>query len=218
VGDIAEQIIDAVAGLGSPLLLVAVFLLGLGESAIGLDLVVPGEVGMVVAGAAGARADISPVALIAIGSAGAFTGDSISYGIGRRFGRPFLCRWPWVARRMEKKIAKSERYFEKHGSWTVVLARWVGALRAVVPFVAGVSHFPYRRFALWNAPSVVLWCTTVVTIGYVWGEEIADVIDRAGLAISITVVTALVAWWLWKRHRRAHATTDIKGDDRATSR
>jgi membrane protein DedA with SNARE-associated domain len=202
VGDIADQIVEAIANLASPLLYLAVFLLGVGESAIGLDLLVPGEVGMVVAGAAGNRAGLPPAALVLFGSTGAFLGDSVSYVIGRRFGRPLLCRWEWIARRMEPKIATSERYFAEHGSWTIVLARWVGALRAVVPFVAGVSRYPYRRFALWNAPSVVVWCTVMITIGYVFGEGIVRVIDRAGVAISITVIAALVGYWLWRRHRR----------------
>lgn len=218
MGGIAESILDAVADLGGPLLVLVTFLLGLGESAIGMDLVVPGEVGMVVVGAAGARGGVSPVALVAAGSAGAFAGDSVSYVIGRRLGRPLLCRWAWVGRRMEPKIAKSEQYFAERGSWTIVVARWVGALRAVVPFVAGMSHFPYRRFALWDAPAVVAWCTAVVTIGYVFGEEIAELVDRVGLAVSGVVITLLIGWWLWKRYRRSATGGGVKDRGHEASR
>ena len=85
-----SRILDAVAGLGGWLLCLAVLGLSFGESAVLMDFVVPGEVGMVVAGAAAGRNDLSPWVLVAFGTVGAVLGDSFSYVIGRR--------WGWVGR------------------------------------------------------------------------------------------------------------------------
>jgi hypothetical protein len=50
------------------------------------------------------------------------------------------------------------------------------------------------------------WCTTITFLGFVWGDEIADVVDRAGPLVSIVVVVAIVAVVMWNRRRRAHST------------
>lgn len=202
--DVVNDLISWVADLGAGWLLLVAFVLGLAESAIGLDLVVPGEVGMVLVGAAGDRADASPPALISAGAVGGFAGDSLSYLIGRRLGRLALCRWDWVRRRMEPKVERAERYLAERGGWTITGARWVGALRAVVPFVAGMSRMPYRRFVAWDALGIVPWFVVVVSLGWFFGDTIADVVERFSLAISVTVVAGIVAWFAWRRFGRSH--------------
>jgi membrane-associated protein len=206
----ANHIIEWIAGLQGWLLCVAMFGLAFGESAAGLDLAVPGEVGMVVAAAAGERAGVPLWALIAVAVVGAALGDQISYQVGRHYGPGLVDRWGWTRKHFKPKVESAHKHFDEHGGATVFVARWVGALRAVVPFVAGTAQMPLGRFVVWNLIGAATWASTVVTLGYVFGRRIADGVDRFGIALSVLAVVALAGWWgvrTW-RSRRSKAAGD----------
>jgi membrane-associated protein len=185
---VGSRIIDAVAGLGGWLLCLAVLGVSFGESAVLLDFVVPGEVGMVVAGAAASANGMSPWLLVVFGSIGAVLGDSFSYLVGRRWGMTLVRRWGWLRRRLEPRFDRAHAYFERRGGRAVFAARWVGALRALVPLVAGTAEMPFRRFLLWDATAAVLWVTATIWLGATLGDDVADVVDRIGTGISLIVV------------------------------
>jgi membrane protein DedA with SNARE-associated domain len=189
---VGSKVLDAVARLGGWLLCFAVFGVSFGESAVLMDFVIPGEVGMVVAGAAATRNDVSPWLLVAIGSVGSVLGDSFSYVVGRRWGMSLVRRWSWLRRRLEPRFDRAHRYFERRGGRAVFAARWVGALRALVPLVAGTSEMPFRRFLAWDAGAAVLWVTTTIWLGATFGDDIANAVDRIGTGISLVVIGVIV--------------------------
>jgi undecaprenyl-diphosphatase len=194
-------LVDSAARLGTLVLMALALGLGFGEGAIGLDLVVPGEVGMVFVGAAAAEADAPLFAVIPAGAIGAVAGDSVGWLIGRRFGARVVTRWA-LLRRLEPAMERARGTFERRGGLAVFAARWVGALRGVVPVVAGTGEMPYRRFLAWDAPAALLWTTAVMLLGYHLGDDVAGVVDRVGLFTSIGVV-AVIAAVVLVRHLRA---------------
>lgn len=195
------RILEWVGGLSSWVLVVVSAGLAFGETAILLDLVVPGEVGMVIVGAAAARADYPLVPVVVAGMLGAVVGDSVSYAIGRRWGSRLVCRWDFTRRRFEPRMQRAERYFHTHGGWLVFVARFVGAFRAVVPLVVGTAGMTYPRFLAWNVGASVAWAGIVVTLGYHFGDEIARLVDRVGFGITVVAVVALAGWWVLRRRR-----------------
>ena len=214
----AESILDAVSGLGGPLLYLSTFLLAFAETAAFLDFFIPGEVGLVIAGAAARRADQPLVLMIAAGAAGATAGDTVSYALGRRYGVRVLQRWGFTRRHLGPKVERAQGYFGDHGGAAVFLGRFVGALRALVPLVAGTAGMPFRRCFAWNVAASICWAGAVLALGYFLGERIADVIDRLGLWISLGALTLLAAFvaFRWWRRRRAGAATS--GDPPASPR
>ena len=194
-----------VGGLGLLWLCLLAFGLAFGETAMFMDLLVPGEVGMVIVGAAAADAGEPVPLLVASAAAGAICGDTTSYALGRRFGRPLVHRFALARRRFEPVIDEAERHFATHGGRSVFFGRFVGALRAVVPFVAGIARLPLRTFLAWNVAASVLWAGVVVTLGAVLGRSVADRVDQVGTVVSVVVVLALGAWW-WRRRRRRAAS------------
>lgn len=192
-------ILERLGDLSTLGLCLAVALLAFSETAMFLDLFVPGEVGLVIGGAAAATGDHPVGLVIASAAAGAFLGDTTSYLFGLRLGRPLLRRFGRTHPRMAPLVAKSERFFDVHGGRSVFIGRWIGALRAVIPFVAGVSRLRWRSFLLWNFAASLSWAGVVVLIGAYLGPRVASTVDRASNVISVLAIAGIVALWLWHR-------------------
>jgi len=202
---VIDGILDAVADAGLLWLVVAAFGFAFAETALFLDFIIPGEVGLVVVGAAGERADAPLPLLIVAATVGAITGDSVSFVLGRRYGLRIVQRWEPVQRRVGPSVERAQGYFETRGGSAVFFGRFVGALRAVVPFVAGMGRMPYRRFLVWNVLASIAWTSIVISLGYFVGGQIRSDVDRVGLAISVAAIAAVIAYVLVRRHRRARA-------------
>ncbi len=102
-------------------------------------------------------------------------------------------------------MKKAETFFAKHGSKTIILARFVPIVRTFVPTVAGASSMHYRTFVTFNVIGGLLWGAGVTTLGYFLGEieVVKNNIEIA--AIVIVFVSVLpIALEFWK-HRKAKA-------------
>ena len=104
---------------------------------------------------ASAMADTNIVILIFIILAAAFFGDQVGFVIGRVIGRPYLDKR--TSPRMQRMIARSERFYEHTGWWAVVAARFFPWIRTFVPPIAGASKMNYYMFLSANALGAVLW-------------------------------------------------------------
>ena len=122
--------------------MVLVLALVFGESPVLLDFFVPGEVGLVVAGAAAAQNDTALPGVIAAATIGAVAGDSVGYALGRRFGTD-IAEHSRFARWLKPGLDRARRHFDRRSGATVGLARFIGALRAAVPIVAGSARMRY---------------------------------------------------------------------------
>lgn len=121
--------------------------------------------------------DINVLVLILF--AAAVLGDSVGYAFGNRIGRKLYDR---PNSRLFKKthLEAAERFYEKHGSKTIVLARFVPAIRTFAPIVAGASKMRYRTFLLFNIIGAFLWAVCLTYLGYLLGEQF----ERMGLEID----------------------------------
>lgn len=202
--DIAERLLDFVADLGTPDLYFLAALLAFAECALFLDAVIPGQTGMVVVGAAGARAGAPLPLLIAAAAIGATLGDFASYALGRFVGLPLAQRWAWTRRHLEPKIEQGRTYFQQRGGAAIFLGRFVG-FRGVVRFVAGTACMPFARFLAWNVAASICWTGATVSAGYLLGRHIETLVDNVAIVVSIVIVVGFLAWLLYRRVKRARA-------------
>ena len=196
------DVLDWIAGLDSPLLYLVVAGLAFAETAIMADLLVPGEVGLLVASAAGAKAGLPLPALWACAAVGATLGDTVSYGLGRWAGPSVVRRSKRLSSRLAHDLDRGLELVERHGGGAVFVGRFVGALRAVVPVVAGTAGVGLGRFLLWNAAASLVWGGAVVAIGYEVGPGAARWVDRSGWILLAALAAAALIWFLWRRRRR----------------
>lgn len=98
----------------------------------------------------------------------AVLGDTINYTIGHKIGpRVFEQDIRFLKR---EHLEKTQRFFEKHGGKTIVLARFVPIVRTFAPFVAGVGIMNYGRFITYNLIGAFLWTTLFIFGGYFFGN------------------------------------------------
>lgn len=156
---------------------------------------------MVVVGAAGAHNGDSLVPLILAASIGATLGDSVGWLIGRHGARPLLERWSWARTRTERQMTQARAYFERRGGAAVFLGRFVGAFRAVISVVAGMSGMPFPRFLAWNIAASIAWTTLVVSLGYFVGENADSLVGDLALIVALAVIAGVGLWVAIRRFR-----------------
>ena len=135
-------------------------------------------------------------------SVAAILGDQVGYMIGAKFG-PRIFDKPKSRLFDPRNVRKAEVFFEKHGSKTIVLARFVPIVRTFVPTVAGVSSMHYRTFVTYNVIGGVLWACGFTTLGYFLGEieAVKNNIEIAAIVIVLISVTPIAIEFF--KHRKA---------------
>lgn len=161
------------------------------ESLAFVGMLVPGTVMILGAGAligAGAL-QFWPIMAWAVG--GAVLGDGVSYWFGHHYHERLRTLGP--LRRRPELLTRGERFFERHGGKSVVLARFVGPVRPVIPVVAGMLGMPALRFYVYNVVSALLWAPTHLIPGMVFGASLTlagQVAGRLALGLGVLIIGA----------------------------
>jgi len=178
----------------------AVLLAAFAESLAVIGVIVPGVMIMIGAGALIATGDLRfwPTCLSAV--AGAIAGDGLSFWIGHRYRERIRRAWPFC--RHSAQLDKGIAFFEHHGAKSVVLGRFFGPVRAIVPLVAGIMHMPPRQFLVVNIGSALAWAPAYLAPGIVFGASLklaAEATSR--LTILLLVLVGLLWIGIWSAHR-----------------
>ena len=95
-------------------------------------------------------------------------GDSVNYWIGNKIGpRAFEQDIRFLKR---EYLERTERFYDKHGGKTIILARFVPIVRTFAPFVAGVGTMQYSRFITYNIVGGFVWTGIFIWLGYFFGN------------------------------------------------
>jgi membrane-associated protein len=124
----------------------------------------------------------------------AVTGDSVGYYIGHRYGKRLFHREDSVLFHKDH-LVKAEKFYEKHGGKTIILARFMPFIRTFAPVVAGIGNMKYSAFLTYNLIGGFLWAIGVTYAGYVLGRIIPDVdkylLPAIGLIVLISTAPAI---------------------------
>ena len=142
---------------------VIVGLLAFGESLAVLSLFIPATVMLVGIGALIGASDIAFVPVLIAAAVGASLGDWVSYEVGRHYEHGVKALWPLS--RYPALMEKGEAFFHRFGVWAVVIGRFFGPARAVVPLVAGVFELGRLPFQLANIGSAIVWAFVMLAPG-----------------------------------------------------
>lgn len=141
-----------------------VFLLGMGESLIVVSFFIPSTILFIAIGGLYAAADGPLWQLCLAGAAGAFVGDVVSYAGGRYFKND-ITKFS-VVRKNRRVFARTRLFCQQWGSSGVIISKFMGMFRSIVPIVAGVLSMPAYRFIPASAVSCLIWATAFLSPGY----------------------------------------------------
>lgn len=211
---VAERVVQwlapAFAVAGYAIIAVAVLL----ERSIFVGLIVPGDVVLALGGVYAGQGRMSLVVVIVVAFAAAVVGESIGYGLGRRYGVGLIRRLPLV-NRVEGRLEQAKAFFAQHGGKTVFIGRYATAAGAFVPFSAGVARMPYRRFMAFDVPAILLWVSAISIFGYVFGEHLRlvdRIITRFGYVVLGLVVVFFAGRWLLRGVRERKRVDASRGE------
>ena len=171
------------------------------ESGLLVGFFLPGDSLLFSAGlVAAARDDINIVFLVIAIFLAAFIGDQVGYVIGRKVGRPYLEKHK--SKRMIKMLERSERFYERYGWWSVVIARYIPWVRTFVPPIAGAVKMNYYKFLSANALGALLWGAGITLAGFYsgsipWVKDISYAL--AAFFITASLVPAFMNYLCEKR-------------------
>lgn len=121
----------------------------------------------------------------------AVLGDTIGYQIGKRLGPKVFSKNNSLLFN-KKHLETAQKFYDKHGGKTIILARFMPVVRAFAPVVAGAGKMDYKKFAMFNLVGGVLWAIGITSAGYYLGSLIPDV-DKYLLPIVGTIILASIA-------------------------
>jgi membrane-associated protein len=129
----------------------------------------PGDSLLFAAGALCAPTELSIGVLLPVLMVAAILGDAVNYWIGFLVGPGFLAKGK-VRFVKREHLERTQRFYERHGGKTIILARFVPIMRTFAPFVAGIGRMSPVRFFAYNVVGGILWVVSFTLLGYFFGS------------------------------------------------
>ena len=164
------QWLDSMTGwltLNPQWLAVAVFLVACVECLAIAGLIVPGTVLLFAIAALAGSGALSLSETLLLGFLGGLLGDGVSYYLGRHFHQN-IRRLPGL-RHHPEWMNGAETYFHKYGIASLLVGRFIGPLRPMLPMVAGMCDMPFPRFAAVSIIAAAGWSVAYLLPGWATG-------------------------------------------------
>jgi membrane protein DedA with SNARE-associated domain len=167
----------------------------------------PGETLLISGAIAAAHGTLDITILLPLAWASAVIGDNIGWAIGYYGGRRLVVKHGSRVGITAEKLKRVEGFFDRHGDYVIVFARFVVLLRQLNGIVAGTLEMGWARFLVLNAIGAALWVGWWGLLAYFLGQEVLDFIRSIGriepflLALAIAVL-AVVVTRIYLRNRR----------------
>lgn len=125
-----------------------------------------------------------PITLV-VSLLGVVAGDNSLYFIGRGVGSNLLAYFGLKKTEAPLDDASSnvdrlQAFMQRHGHLAIFYARFFAGFRALVYLSAGSLGVPPSRFFLYDLAGAAISVPVVVTLGYVFGEQLEQVIRYIG--------------------------------------
>jgi membrane-associated protein len=161
------------------------------ETGLLVGFFLPGDSLLVTAGLFAARGDLEVAYLLVALSLAAIAGDTVGYNIGARAGPKLFSRSDSLLFN-RKHLITAKEFYERHGPFTIVIARFIPILRTFAPVVAGIGAMQYRRFISYNVVGGIGWVLTTVLGGYFLGQIVPNIHDHIHKVIVVVIVLSLL--------------------------
>lgn len=184
--------------------LFAVGLVAFLESLALVGLILPGAVLMTGLGALIGSGEVNFWQAWLAGIVGCLLGDWISFWLGWRFKKP-LHRWSFM-KKNKALLDKTEHALHQHSMVTVLIGRFIGPTRPLIPMVAGMLNLPLAKFIPPNIIGCIFWPPVYFLPGILAGAAIDIPSDEHSssfkwLLLGAALLLWLAAWAVWRLWR-----------------
>ena len=191
--------------------LIAILLVTFLESLALVGLILPGTVMMAGLGALIGSGDVNFWQAWLVGIVGCLLGDWISFWLGWRFKAP-LHRWSFL-KKNKALLDKTEHALHQHSMLTILIGRFVGPTRPLVPMVAGMLDLPVKKFVLPNIIGCLLWPPVYFLPGILAGATTDIPADAQSanfkwLLLAAALLLWLGVWLVWRLWRSGKTNPD----------
>ncbi len=175
---------------------------------------VPSELVVAPAAYRAAAGDMNVMLIILFATIGADFGASINYFVALYVGRPVIykfanSKWGKMCLLSQKKVEKSERYFDNHGVMATLTGRLVPGIRHLISIPAGLARMNYWKFLLYTTIGAGAWHSVLAALGWYLHSAIGDVSDEELKAIIgqynhyiiigiVAIVVIIIAYYIIK--------------------
>src|SRR5258708_31153110 len=121
------------------------------------------------------------------GLAGSMCGISLSYYMGRSFGRKVIDRYGRYLRITPEYVERAEQWFHRIGGLSLTVGYFILRVRHFTALVAGMAGLRFRTFALFAYPGAAVWVALFLTLGYAFGvrwEHTSELVHRYTLLVT----------------------------------
>lgn len=194
-----------------------IFAIVLAESGLFFGVSLPGGSLLFTSGLLASQGFLNIWILMAVILVAAVLGDSIGYWFGSWVG-PTLWRRPDGRFFKKKYLEQTRNFFEKHGTRTIFLARFIPIVRTFAPIIAGVAQMEYRTFFFYNVLGAVVWGGGYTIAGYILGETVPGIEDYLEWIVLGIIVVTMIPFLLHVRAARRTRYTPSMGIEGDQSR
>ena len=173
---------------GGYILLVAIVF---SETGLLVGCFLPGDSLLITAGLVASAGNLNIWWLNGLLMAASIVGDSTGYAIGARLGPRIFTREKSLLFN-PKHVQRTQRFYEKYGPKTIVIARFVPIIRTFAPALAGVGTMRYRRFLTYNAVGGIGWIASMSWAGYLLGRTMPNISKHIHLLVIAIIVLSCI--------------------------
>jgi membrane-associated protein len=150
----------------------------------------PGDSLLFAIGAFCAKGSIDLISMSLLLFFAAILGDSVNYYLGKKLGPKIFDRDDsvWLNK---KNLQKAQTFYEKYGSKTIIIARFIPIVRSFAPFVAGIGNMSYKKFMTNNLIGGCLWVFSFIGLGYFFGN--LEFVQRNFKFVMVAIIIISVA-------------------------
>lgn len=182
---------------------VVVFLMAFGESLFIVGILLPATFLLFLVGGLVGSGTLPWFPVLCWGFAGGVVGDALSYWLGCWVG-PKVLRWRFL-KKHRTKVARARLFFYRYGFLAVLVGRFLGPVRSVIPTVAGAMGMPQGRFQLANILSAAAWMPALLAPGYLAAISVdaAKHAQHSTIYSAVALSVIVVVLWVAIKQKRA---------------
>jgi membrane protein DedA with SNARE-associated domain/membrane-associated phospholipid phosphatase len=170
---------------------IIVFFIACGEAMAVIGTIIPGSVTMTAVGALIGSKVIPAESTIIWAICGAILGDFLSYLIGLYYKKRIHKIWPFS--KYPEWLKKGEKFFKNHGGKSILIGRFFGPARSMVPLIAGTLNMKVIRFLLFAVPSASAWAVSYMIPGILLGALSLELPPRLAIEFIVMVLIVIAA-------------------------